>query len=179
MESGNKNIGTVSIILLLVIILLGCFIIYDKVLKKDENKGSESCEKTAVVDYTISNVDSEIMLACTVDMTDLTEVDINTKCGDLSSKTDSYQIKLENLKYNDKNYSFTYVKEKDTFVPKDDDPGIIKLYVGPVLVMAHNGDMRNMLKSVKVNGTELEISEWAPSDAPVYGSIIDLTRVIK
>ncbi len=179
MESGNKNIGTVSIILLLVIILLGCFIIYDKVLKKEEVKEPEGCEKVAAIDYTLSNSGIEAQLVCTVDMTNLTEVDIASKCGDLSSKTDSYQIRLENLKYNDRNYSFTYVKEKDTFVPSDDDPGIIKMYIGSVLVNAHDGNMRNILKSVKVNGTDLDVSEWAPSDTPGYNSSIDLTRVIK
>ena len=180
----EKNNNVIVIILILVIVLLGAFIVYDKVLKKnDSNKSNNSCEcekcTERYIDYSTFNINTSVPLVCTIDMTSLSNVDVASKCGDSFANNGSYQIKVENLKYNDIAYTFTYIMEKDSYFPRESDSGIIKMYIGSTLIDAHDGSMRNILESIKVNENNLHISEWAPSNVPKYESDFDLAKIIK
>ena len=185
MEEKTKSNNVLVIVLGVLVLLLAGFLVYDKVLNNNSQTEdeSEACETTKI-DYTNFDVTTDVPLACTIDMTGLTEVDIDDKCGENfyygnDSNYVSYQIKVTNLKYNDTNYTFTYLLEKDTFFEREEDYGIVKMYIGSTLVEAHDGAYRNHFSSLKVDGNTLHTYENYPSDVPGYNLDIDLSKVIR
>lgn len=180
----NKNSHIVNIILIAVIVLLSCYIVYDKFIgEKNTNTNSQDCNeicKEVEVDYSNFDVSTDVPLVCTIDMTDLSEVNIKERCGeDFDIKNKSYQIRVNNISYNNTKYSFTYILEKDTFVPSEDDPGIVKYYLGSTMIDAHDGNLRDIFDGLKIADNNLHITESTRSDAPKYEYDIDISKYIK
>ncbi len=179
MEETKKTNNIVIVILVVIILLLGGFIIYDKFLKTKESVECPKNESTKV-DYSSFDVDTKTKLVCTIDMTGLTEVKVKDKCGeDFDIQNNEYLIKVTNLDYNGVKYGFTYELVKDTFAPREDDQGIVKMYVGSTLVAAHDANLRNIFNNIKVENGVLHISEGARSDVPPFESEFDLSKIIK
>lgn len=177
----KTNSSVVPAILLILVILLGGFIVYDKLLKKTDTSECPkcaSCEKTTT-DYTNVSIDTKASLVCTIDMTGLTSVDVASKCGDSFDNTGEYQIRVNNLNYNGISYTYTYVLEKDTYFPREEDAGIVKMYIGSTLVSAHNGAARNLFRSLNVSGGNLHIIEGARTDESGFESDLVLSNIIK
>lgn len=180
----NKNSHIVSLILIVVIVLLGCYIVYDKFIgEKNTNINPQECNdicKVVEVDYNSFDVSIDVPLVCTIDMTDLEEVNIGERCGeDFDIKNKSYQIRVNNIGYNNSDFSFTYILEKNTFVPSEDDSGIVKYYIGSTMIDAHDGNLRDIFNSLKMYGNNLHIVESTRSDAPKYEYDIDISKYIK
>ncbi len=179
MES-KKNTNSILLIVFIVIaLLLGGFIIYDKLLKTNDTKECPKSESTKF-DYASFDVDTKTKLVCTIDMTGLTEVKVFDKCGeDFDILNDEYLIKVTNLEYNGVKYSFTYELVKDTFVPVEDDPGMVKMYIGSTLVSAHNANLRNIFGTIKVDNGVLHIEEGSRTEVPPFESDFNLSKIIK
>lgn len=177
MEETKKG-NWLLILLLLIIFALGGFIIYDKVLNQTKDNSGE-CKKV-VVDYNKFDVETNVPLVCTIDMEGLTEANVFDKCGEeFDINNDSYQIKVSNINYKGTKLTYTYILEKDTFFPREEEVGIVKTYIGSTMVDAHDGTLRQIFYNIKVNGDKLEISETTRSDVPRYESSIDLNKIVK
>ncbi len=189
--NNTSNNGLMIVIIIIGLILVGMVgykIFADSSDGKTEPNGQstqykecqcEKCEKTTT-DYTNVSIDTKAKLICTIDMTGLTEVDVASKCGeDFDIQNDEYQIKVTNLKYNGINYTFTYLIEKDTIVPRDDDRGIAKMYVGETLISARDASLFRIFKSIKVNDSNLQIEESARTDVLPNESNFNLSKIIK
>lgn len=191
MENTIENKNSTNILLLIVIILillLGGFLIYNKFLKKDDSNcpkceekecQCDKCGKTTT-DYTNFNISTKAKLICTIDMTGLTSIDVASKCGeDFDLKNDEYQIKVTNLKYNGIKYTFTYLLEKDTIFPREDDAGIVKMYVGETLISARDASVYNIFGSIEANGSSMRVKEGARTSVPKSELNFNLSKIIK
>lgn len=175
----NKDNSTIVVVIILTIVLLGSFIIYDKVFRKENKNEEKQCDVTKT-DYTNNDILSNIPVVCNIDMSGLNEINIFEKCGNaFYSNRLSYQIRVDNLKYKNTNYTYTYVWEKDTFYPREEDTGIVKMYIGSNLITAHDGAMRYMLWNIKTNGDYLHIKEATETDINAFESDYDLDKIIK
>ncbi len=175
----NKDNSTIVIVLILAVVLLGSFILYDKGTKKTNPEENSNNVLVPTIDYTNIDIDTNIPLVCTIDMNNLNEVSVLEKCGDDFYATgESYQIRVTNLKYNEINYTYTYIWEQDTFYPRE-DAGIVKMYIGSNLISAHDGALRHIFWNIKTNENNLHIEEATGTDIPAFESDFDLSKIVK
>lgn len=186
----SKSSNVILTILIFLLLALGGFIVYDKLLKmedvvkcpKCEEKECQQCDKCekTTTDYTNVNIVSKAKIICTIDMMGLTEVNVEDKCGeDFDIKNDEYQIRVTNLKYNDIKYTFTYLLEKDTIFPRTDDAGIVKMYIGDTLISARDASVYNIFSSIKTNESGLQVKEGARTSVPKSELNFNLSKIIK
>ncbi len=180
-----KKSSVLIILLVCISLSLGGFIIYDKVIKREEvNKECEKCQECEKKDlsYLNNNVEPNIPVECTIDMKGLAAVDISDFC-EYNYGFESHQIRVTNLEYNGVPYTFTYVLVRDKSIQANninlsDNAGFVKIYIGDRLIDAHYGLYRNHLSNVRVDGSILNITEIYPSDVPGAQSSFDISKII-
>lgn len=172
---GKNNSGIIIAVLCALLLASIGFICYDKLLKKEEPKTSDSncpvCEKC-----NCEQKQDEYLKLCTLDMDGKTSLDVNSECTDKDSSASNVVVK--NIKINSKLYELKYI-----FEPGEDEDNkyfensVTKLYINGKLLDAYPGDIsyRTVLMYLKIDNNKLILGETIPSDIPPGEHTYDLT----
>ena len=180
-ENKGKGKNIAIIVLGIVLIIALGFIFYYQILNKSKVAKKEckcpTCEKCIDNKSVDEPGKKEI---CELDMTNKTELDVYGLCKEKGIDNAS-RVKIRNISINNKSYVLFHDFEpfydlKSTYINYN---AVTKLYINGFLLDVYKGQNREILWSIKIEGTSIIISETWPSEAPPVNYTYDLKNFDK
>jgi len=180
-EKGGKVKNFIIIMLSIILVIALGFICYDRFLNKEEsikqNCKCPTCEK-CIDNKSVDEPEKKEI--CELDMTNKTELDVYGLCKEKGIDNAS-RVKIRNISINNKSYVLFHDFEpfydlKGTYVHHN---AVTKLYINGFLLDVYKGQNREILWSIKIEGTSIIISETWPSEAPPVDYTYDLNNFDK
>ena len=177
-ETNGKGKNIIMVILVLLLFGAIIFICYDKVLNNNHTEDTcecTTCEECISDSKEENNSNNKI---CELDMANLTDLKVYDLCKEKGIDNAS-NVKIKNILINNKEYVLYHVfepfyDEKGTYVSFN---CVSKLYLNGYLLDAHNGNHRETLWNVRIDGNILTVSETWPSENPPVDYTYDLNNI--